>query len=151
MYSPTDSQAVRAANDGIRDCETVLLGLRQTHPHRLASVLMTFALGSIFSGAGLNLETSWFAAAWALLNLASFHYLTAPSIASVEALHMMVTFLFATGRPKAAKAAWPILGACIRTACSVGLHRDSGRWAVSGDRKAHRDRLAWECITYDVL
>lgn len=151
MYSPSNSEAVRATKERIFATAPIATAIRQAHPHRLASLVMAFALGSIFTHTNHEVLYSWFANAWRLLNLPASHHLSTPSIAAVETLHMMVTFLFATGRPKAAKAAWPMLGSCIRVACSLGLHRDSGRFGVTGPSKDHRDRLAWECISYDVL
>lgn len=135
MYSPSNSQMIRSTKEIIFDSRPLISGLRKIHPNRLALLVMVFALGSIFTRTNPEVVYSWFAIAWRLLNLPSSHHLTASSIALVETLHMMVTFLFATGRPKAPKAAWPILGSCVRVACSLGLHRNSGRFGLTGSSK----------------
>lgn len=140
-----------SALNGIYEAETIGIGLRRTHPHRLATVALALALGEVFQPNQHRRAFQLFSAASALLTTKSAHYLAASSIASIEALHMMVTFLFATGQPSAAKAAWPLLGQCMRLACALGLHRDCGDWGISGSDKTHRDTLAWECITYDIL
>lgn len=73
------------------------------------------------------------------------------SLAAVESLHLMISYLFATGRPDAAKAAWPFLGTCVKLACAIGLHKDSGRWGMMGRDEEQKERLWWECQTYDML
>jgi hypothetical protein len=151
MYTPTHKVELRSAVTGIYEAETVGIGLRRTHPHRLATVALALALGDLFQPHGHRRAFQLFSAASALLTTKSAHYLAASSIASIEVLHMMVTFLFATGQPSAAKAAWPLLGQCMRLACALGLHRDCAEWGISGSDKTHRNTLAWECITYDIL
>ena len=39
----------------------------------------------------------------------------------------------------------------MRLACAAGLHRDSGKWSMSGKAKEQREKLWWECWTYDML
>jgi hypothetical protein len=151
MYAPTDSRAIRLALSTIYTANSVLLGLQQIHPHRLATVCLALALGLVFTHPNRDRATDLFSAASALLTMNSAHFLTASSFASVEALHLMVTFLFATGQTNSVKAAWPLLGTCIRLACALGLHQDCGKWGVVGVDKTYRATLAWECITYDIL
>ena len=151
MYAPTDSGAVRLAMSEIFAADSISLGLRRIHPHRLATLSLTIALGIIFTHSQHDRAFLLFSAASSLLTLSSSHHLTEPTIASVEALHLMVTFLFATGQADSVRAAWPLLGSCMRLASALGLHRDCGKWGIVGEDKAHRETLAWECITYDVL
>ncbi|ORY28183.1 fungal-specific transcription factor domain-domain-containing protein [Naematelia encephala] len=157
MYCPTDRRAIYATLETIYSAPSLYVGVHRIGPHRLATLLMVFALGSIFSLGGSfatpSLPTAdyYFSAASSLLTVPKMHFMIQHSLAAVECLHMMVTFLFTTGQPEAAKAAWPLLGVCIRLACGMGLHRDSGTWGLSGKDKEERERLWWECLTYDML
>lgn len=153
MYSPTDRDAIAASLETIHAAETTAVGTHRVAPHRLASLLIALALGDLFTTPrnSKHDHRQLFSAASALITIPTNHYMVNHSLAAVETLHMMVTYLFTTGRPDAAKAAWPLLGACVRLACAVGLHRDSGKWGLSGKEREKRDRLWWECMTYDML
>ena len=128
-------------------------GIRHVNPARLATLLLAICLGRLFADRTCDAGSSLplFHAASSLLCHPSSHYLTRNSLAVVEALHMMVSFLFALGDPEAAKAAWPTLGLCVRLASAMGLHRDSRRWGYFCEGRDQRERLWWECFTYDIL
>ena len=152
MYVPTDRRAVSMALETIYSANTIYNGIHRISPHRLATVLLVFALGTTFSANPCAASSSYyFSSASALLTLSNTHFLVRHSLAAIECLHMMVSYLFTTGDSTAAKAAWPVLGICVRLACGMGLHRDSGTWGLAGRDKAERERLWWEIVTYDML
>lgn len=150
MYCPADIRAIRAVLEALyAEPRQLRTRLHRVPPHRLASVLMVFALALTFTNRPGT--TPLFSAASALLCVPEQHFMIRHSVAAVETLHLQVSYLFALGRPDAAKAAWPILGLCVRIACAMGLHRDPKAWNLSEDERNHRARLWWECATYDIL
>lgn len=151
MYTPVDGQAVTAVLESIYSAKSLHAGIHRVAPHRLASLVMIFALAHVFSFRPSSTHVRYYDAAWALLTIPGQNFFMRHSLAAVETLHLMVTYLFGTGRSDAARAAWPLLGLCVRTACAIGLHRDSAAWGLGGDAKVARDRLWWECATYDIL
>ncbi len=151
MYSPTDRQALHLAVETIYAAKDLYSGVHRIAPHRLASLLMTFALAIAFSSNIGSESALYFSAASSLLTIPKSHFMMRHSLASIECLHMMVTYLFTTGQTDAAKAAWPLLGTCVRLACGMGLHKDSGTWGLNGRDRHERERLWWECLTYDML
>lgn len=77
--------------------------------------------------------------------------MSTPTRGSVEALHLMVSFLFVFGDKEGAKAAWTVLGIAIRAAQSMGLHKNCAAWGLGPDEVEERSRLWWETLTYDLL
>ncbi|RXK39802.1 hypothetical protein M231_02995 [Tremella mesenterica] len=153
MYTPTDRRAIASTLETIYTPASIITGLHNVPPHRLATFLMALALGHVFADhtSPAPQAQRLFSIASALLTLPRHHFMVKHSTAAVECLHMMVSFLFSTHQPEAGKAAWPLLGTCIRIACAVGLHRDGTRWGLAGVEKENRERLWWECMTYDLL
>jgi len=153
MYVPSDRIEMSKALRTIYSAQTVHLGIHRVAPHRLATVLLAFALALKFSSSVAALSPAYlFSAASALLTTPKMHFMVEHSLASVECLHMMVSFLFTTGDSTSAKAAWIVLGLAIRLAFAMGLHRDSSKWGVvAGPAKREKDRLWWELMTYDML
>lgn len=154
MYCPLDAEAVRAALETIYNGEhephLLRSRLLQVAPHRLATVLMMFALGLLFGTDSVETRP-YLNAATALLTLPDQHFMVHHSLAAVETLHMMVTYLFGIGNSDSAKAAWPLLGLAVRTACAMGLHRDASKWGLGPAQLNNRSRIWWECATYDIL
>ncbi|RSH89110.1 hypothetical protein EHS25_002776 [Saitozyma podzolica] len=146
-----DTYPVTAVLESIYSAKSLHAGIHRVAPHRLASLVMIFALAHVFSFRPSSTHVRYYNAAWALLTIPGQNFFMRHSLAAVETLHLMVTYLFGTGRSDAARAAWPLLGLCVRTACAIGLHRDSAAWGLGGDAKIARDRLWWECATYDIL
>lgn len=151
MYCPSDRHAIQAALETMYSAPSFYVGVHRVSPHRLATVLMAFALAEIFTRGSFSTAACYFSSASSLLTMPKLHFMVQHSLAAVECLHMMVTFLFSTGQPGSAKAAWPLLGMCIRVGCALGLHRDASSWGVMGQEKTQRERLWWECLTYDML
>lgn len=151
MYRPTNRLAMSAAISDIYAFNDKSLNVRASDPHRLSTVLMAIALGKVFSDNPEPNHEQLFVWACGMLTLPDYHFLVCHSLASVETLHMMVSYLLAKGEPSAAKAAWITCGLAVRTAAALGLHRDTSRWGLSGQDKEIRERLWWECFTYDVL
>ena len=154
MYAPTDRLSIEETLETVYS-SSHQLGIHSVAPHRLATFFIAIALGSMFADAASGLtyldHHRCFAAACALLTLPKHHFMVRHSLASVEALHMAVSYLFSTHQPESAKAAWPLLGVCIRTACAMGLHRDASKWGLKDVEAEKRQRLWWDCVTYDLL
>jgi hypothetical protein len=151
MYHPVDRKAVGHILDGIYNSQSIDQAIHHVPPHRLATVLMVFALAMVFTNRPMAQSTALFNAASALLCVPERHFMVRHSLAAVETLHMMVSYLFNVGHADGPKAAWHILGMCVRSAVSIGLHRDASDWGLSLEQQEHRRRLWWETATYDVL
>lgn len=151
MYRPADRPTISNIVEDIYAAESLREQIHHVPPHRLASVLMVFALGMSFSGRPMAQSNLLFNTASALLCVPERHFMVRHSLAAVETLHMMVSYLFGLPHSDGPKAAWQILGVCVRTATSIGLHRDSSQWGLSADQQAWRAQLWWETITYDIL
>lgn len=151
MYHPVDRFAVGHILEGIYNNSSINEAIHHIPPHRLATVLMVLALGMVFSDRPMAQSAALFNAASALLCVPERHFMVRHSMAAVETLHMMVSYLFNVGHSDGTKAAWQILGMCTRIACSIGLHRDASEWGLSVEQQEHRRVLWWECTTYDVL
>ncbi|BEJ00626.1 hypothetical protein CcaverHIS631_0504830 [Cutaneotrichosporon cavernicola] len=151
MYRPADRPAISAVLESIYSAPSLKEQIHHVPPHRLASVLMILALGLSFLGRPMTQTIPLFNAASALLCVPERHFMVRHSLASVETLHMMVSYLLGLPHSDGPKAAWQILGLCVRTAGSIGLHRDSEQWGLSSEQQALRAQLWWECVTYDIL
>ena len=106
MYCPSDRPSIETNLALIFSAPSLHLGTHRIAPHRLATILLVFALGHIFSDGQLtNINhRQLFSTASALLTIPKHHFMIRHTLAAVECLHMMVTYLFSTGRPDAAKA-----------------------------------------------
>lgn len=154
MYCPTDRHAIDETVQTIYNASSRYRGGHRVAPHRLATLLMIFALAEVFTSRNQSRSSPalrYFAAASTLLSLPKANFLVHHSLAAVECLHLMVSFLFATGQQESAKAAWPLLGSCVRLACGLGLHRDAATWGLNNRQKNQRGKLWWDCLTYDIL
>lgn len=154
MYCPLDNTAVLAALGiiyrGDLDPASLRSRLVGISPHRLATIMMVFALAMLFSVRDGDTRR-YFNAATALLTVPDKHFMVRHSIEAVECLHMMVSYLFGLGHGDAAKAAWPVLGLAVRTACALGMHREGSRWGLTLEQRENRSRIWYECATYDIL
>jgi hypothetical protein len=66
----------------------------------------------------------------------------------VEALHLVTTFLFNLGEPRASQAAWLLLGVALRTGQAIGLHQ---QWKLGPEEAEQRQRVWRECLVYERL
>ncbi|KAM0789787.1 hypothetical protein ACM66B_006639 [Microbotryomycetes sp. NB124-2] len=133
---------------------------RSLHPHRLALLLSVFAIAVVFQrpigpgheeNVGSSMQNKYFNAASTLLAAAPHHFMSRPTVASVQTLHVMVSFLFCSGDREGAKGAWTLLGAAMRSAQSLGLHKNCDSWNLPSEETAERARTWWELFTYDLL
>ncbi|KAK4052952.1 hypothetical protein OIO90_004076 [Microbotryomycetes sp. JL221] len=128
------------------------------HPHRLALLLSVFAIAVVFQQP-ISCEQAnetlvnhkFFNAASSLLAAAPHNFMSRPTLASVQALHVMVSFLFCSGDREGAKSAWTLLGATMRAAQSLGLHLNCESWNLPREETVERARTWWELFTYDLL
>lgn len=150
MYRPIENDTVSKVLELIYSGPPVREQIHRVPPHRLASVMMVFALALAYEGQRPE-SAKYFNAASALLCVPERHFMVRHSVAAVETLHLMVSYTFNNSHPDGAKAAWPILGLCIRLANSIGLHRDQGEWGLSEAQKEHHAVLWWESMTYEIL
>lgn len=141
MYCPTDCQALNTALEVVYSSTNRQIGIHKEAAPRLATLLLALALGRLFSEKSRPEAYHLFSAASALITIPTHHFLVRHSLAAVEALHMMVTFLFTSGQTESARAAWLILRMAIRLACAMGLHRNSAEWGLQGRERSVRERL----------
>nr|XP_018260038.1 uncharacterized protein I303_06955 [Kwoniella dejecticola CBS 10117]OBR82196.1 hypothetical protein I303_06955 [Kwoniella dejecticola CBS 10117] len=74
------------------------------------------------------------------------------SILFVQSIHIMSRYLSNSFRgPKATLGFWSCLGMAVRSAQSMGLHRDGRRWKLPAEEIETRRRVFWEIYTEDVL
>ncbi|KAL1407402.1 hypothetical protein Q8F55_006834 [Vanrija albida] len=151
MYRPLDRLAAREALQLIYSGGSISERIHHVPPHRLATVLMVFALAITFTNGPMSQSMPFFNAASALLCVPERHFMVRHTLSSVETLHMMVSYLLTLGNALSAKAAWPLIGLCVRIACAIGLHRDPSSWGLSAKQEEDRARLWWECVTYDMF
>nr|XP_019009530.1 uncharacterized protein I206_06179 [Kwoniella pini CBS 10737]OCF48311.1 hypothetical protein I206_06179 [Kwoniella pini CBS 10737] len=70
------------------------------------------------------------------------------SILFVQSIHIMSRYLSNSFRgPKATLGFWSCLGMAVRSAQSMGLHRDGKRWKLPPEEIELRRRVFWEFIT----
>ena len=150
-YCPLNHQASYATVESVYASPQRSKAIQDIPKHRLASVFMAMALGRVFSDSNRTASDRLFDAASALLTDPDHHFLVQPTLASIETLHMMVSYLFAVGRARSTRAAWSLLGTSVRLACSMGLHKDPSSWGITEKEKGIRQRLWWELFSYDVL
>ncbi|WRT64573.1 uncharacterized protein IL334_001505 [Kwoniella shivajii] len=119
--------------------------------HKIACVFLVMALGAMFD-----------------LNRPPFHHrgeqlfrigrtcisivgLENSSPATVQALHLMGTYILNDKRGNGAEVFWPILGTAVKVAQSLGLHRDGSHFGLSPYEIEERRQVWWEVVTYDRL
>ncbi|KAM0747622.1 hypothetical protein T439DRAFT_292608, partial [Meredithblackwellia eburnea MCA 4105] len=159
MYHPTSFEALQNDISILYRGSDLTANVQDLHPHRLAALLAVLAIAELFStprvseaGPGSSARSiHYFNAASSLLTVNPHNFLYQPSLGAVEALHTMVSFLFCLGDREGAKAAWPLLGLALRTAQSMGLHKDALRWGMDPSEVAERSRIWWETLVYDLL
>lgn len=151
MYHPTSQQSLRHDLSVLYRTSDTVACVQDLHPHRLAALFAVFALAEIFTTARSHRGILFFNTSSALLTVNPHNFLCQPTLGAVEALHTMVSFLFCLGDRDGAKAAWPLLGLCLRTAQSMGLHKDASKWGMAIVDAQERSRVFWETLTYDLL
>nr|GAT42913.1 predicted protein [Mycena chlorophos] len=70
-----------------------------------------------------------------------------PSIPAIQALVLMVHYMFFSGTGNDAR--WVLMGLVVKLAHSLGLHRDSQRWNLDPLETYKRRCLLYEIYTYD--
>lgn len=156
MWRPISTATAQANLDAIYSASDLVCGIQQLEPHRLASFLIVLALGSLFSSNEPTVESSttsstYFNLASALLSFGPYHFLSFPTMAAVETMHGMVSYLFCSGDREAGRAAWPLLGLCSRTAQGIGLHKRWNQASANPTEAQDRSRVWWEVMSYDLL
>ncbi|GAA5981002.1 hypothetical protein JCM10908_003948 [Rhodotorula pacifica] len=129
------------------------------HPHRVATLLLIFALAETFARPLIptnatdhqHTATVFFNSASFLLSAAPYPFLSRPTVAAVKSLHLMVSYLFCSVNREGARSAWTILGLASRAAQSLGLHKNCAVWQISPEEVEERSRVWWELLTYDLL
>lgn len=72
-----------------------------------------------------------------------------PSVALVQAQVLLGTYILNDNDADGAERYWPILGSAIKSAQSVGLHRDGAAFGLSPAEVDERRVLFWELMEYD--
>ncbi|WVN87270.1 uncharacterized protein L203_102447 [Cryptococcus depauperatus CBS 7841] len=73
------------------------------------------------------------------------------SPATVQAIHLMGTYILNDKRGNGGEVFWPILGTAVKIAQSLGLHRDGSHYGLSQYEIEERRIVWWEIVTYDRL
>ncbi|WWD21698.1 hypothetical protein CI109_106184 [Kwoniella shandongensis] len=121
------------------------------NPHKLACVFLIMAIGSMFD---LNRPPfhprgeQLFLLGRACISTLGIEH---ASPATVQALHLMGTYILNDKRGNGAEVFWPILGTAVKIAQSLGLHRDGSHFGLSQYEIEERRVVWWELVTYDRL
>ncbi|KAL1413451.1 hypothetical protein Q8F55_001218 [Vanrija albida] len=123
----------------------------KAHPHKLACVFLMMAVGSM-----MDLRAQpWhprserlFLLGRACLSLVGLEH---ASPATVQALHLMGTYILNDRLGNGAEVFWPILGTALKVTQSLGLHRDGTHFGLSPYEVDERRQVFWEIVTYDRL
>jgi len=158
MWRPIAPATAQRHLNSIYSAPNVVDGIQLLEPHSLASFLIVLALGSFFTppipGASPPEAipgSSYFNLASALLSFGPYHFLSFPTMAAVETLHGMVSYLFCSGDRDGGRQAWPLLGLCSRVAQGIGLHKRWNKASANPTEAQDRSRVWWEVISYDLL
>ncbi|WAR60197.1 hypothetical protein PtB15_9B134 [Puccinia triticina] len=118
---------------------------------RLALLYSIFSLSVLFDPAVQALHPDarkWHDAAETCLR--STDYLSSPSLAIVQAIHAMGTYVM-NSRADGAETFWPVLGTAMRLCQSMGLHRDGSNWGLQSSELESRRRTFHEILSLDRL
>ncbi|KAL1412387.1 hypothetical protein Q8F55_000132 [Vanrija albida] len=119
-----------------------------TPPHALACVFLAMALGVLFDIGRAPFHPrgrELFLIAQDILHRAP----SPPSVALVQAQVLLGTYILNDNDADGAERYWPILGSAIKSAQSVGLHRDGAAFGLSPEQVDERRVLFWELMEYD--
>ncbi|WVQ75829.1 hypothetical protein IAR50_005462 [Cryptococcus sp. DSM 104548] len=120
--------------------------------HKLACVFLVMALGVMydlhrppFDPRGEQL----FSLGRACISTVGIEH---ASPATVQALHLMGTYILNDKRGNGGEVFWPILGTAVNVAQALGLHRDGSNYGgLSQYEIEERRQTWWEVVTYDRL
>ncbi|KAI7946657.1 hypothetical protein MJO29_011184 [Puccinia striiformis f. sp. tritici] len=118
---------------------------------RLALLYSIFSLSVLFDPTVQALHPDarkWHDAAETCLR--STDYLASPSLATVQAIHTMGTYVM-NSRADGAETFWPVLGTAMRLCQSMGLHRDGSNWGLQSSELESRRRTFHEILSLDRL
>lgn len=118
---------------------------------RLALLYSIFSLSVLFDPTIQALHPDarkWHDAAETCLR--STDYLSSPSLAVVQAIHAMGTYIM-NSRVDGAETFWPVLGTAMRLCQSMGLHRDGSNWGLQSSELESRRRTFHEILSLDRL
>ncbi|WWC86691.1 uncharacterized protein L201_001568 [Kwoniella dendrophila CBS 6074] len=119
--------------------------------HKMACVFLVMALGAMFD---LNRPPfhprgeQLFRFGRSCLNFLGLEH---ASPATVQALHLMGTYILNDKRGNGAEVFWPILGTAVKVAQGLGLHRDGSHFGLLPYEIEERRQVWWEIVTYDRL
>ncbi|WOO81902.1 putative transcriptional regulatory protein [Vanrija pseudolonga] len=119
-----------------------------TAPHALACVFLAMALGVLFDIARAPFHPrgrELFLIAQDILHRSP----SKPSVALVQAQVLLGTYILNDNDADGAERYWTILGSAIKSAQSVGLHRDGAAFGLSPAEVDERRVLFWELMEYD--
>ncbi|KXN89399.1 hypothetical protein AN958_05772 [Leucoagaricus sp. SymC.cos] len=150
MYNPIPrSLFIRTFLDPIYGT-TGIPSLTTVHSHKLSVFFIFLANGALYDEtSGEN--THWLSARYHQLARAALSLdpmLTDATVATCEALFMMIRFLFNSDR-SANEERWLLTGLAARVAQMIGLQRDSGGWNLPGDEIQRRRSIFWCIWTWD--
>nr|XP_019004911.1 transcriptional regulatory protein [Kwoniella mangroviensis CBS 8507]OCF68372.1 transcriptional regulatory protein [Kwoniella mangroviensis CBS 8507] len=123
----------------------------QPNPHKLACVFLVMAIGAMFD---LNRPPfhprgeQLFRLGRSCISIVGLEH---ASPATVQALHLMGTFILNDKRGNGGEVFWPILGTAVKVAQSLGLHRDGSHFGLSPYEIEERRQVWWEVVSYDRL
>jgi hypothetical protein len=71
------------------------------------------------------------------------------SLATVQALVLLGTYVLNDNNGSGAESYWPLLGNAVKIAQAVGLHRDGEVFGLDARDVDERRKVYWELIEYD--
>nr|XP_019008279.1 transcriptional regulatory protein [Kwoniella pini CBS 10737]OCF47060.1 transcriptional regulatory protein [Kwoniella pini CBS 10737] len=119
--------------------------------HKMACVFLVMAIGAMFD---LNRPPfhprgeHLFRLGRSCINVIGLEH---SSPATIQALHLMGTYILNDKRGNGAELFWPIIGTAVKIAQSLGLHRDGASFGLSPYEVEERRQVWWELVTYDRL
>nr|XP_018265258.1 transcriptional regulatory protein [Kwoniella dejecticola CBS 10117]OBR87416.1 transcriptional regulatory protein [Kwoniella dejecticola CBS 10117] len=119
--------------------------------HKMACVFFVMAIGAMFD---LNRQPfhprgdQLFQLGRSCINARG---LENASPATIQALHLMGTYILNDKHGNGAELFWPIIGTAVKVAQSLGLHRDGTSFGLSSYEVEERRQVWWELVTYDRL
>ncbi|CAO1616769.1 unnamed protein product [Jaminaea pallidilutea] len=123
------------------------------HPHRLALIFSVLSLGVLFDVAPGAKESGaaehFYQCSWAALSFSNLN--NHNSIESVQTIHLIGQYLCNRKSGRNADSFYPLIGYAVRSAVSMGLHRDAQAWNLSKKELQERRRLFWELFACDAF
>lgn len=119
------------------------------HPHRVSLIFSVLSLGVLFDVGRPEHHTAerYYHWSWAALQLSNPG--DANTLEHVQTIHLVGQYLCNRKNGKHADSFFPLMGTAMRSAISLGLHREGTAWNLAPAELEDRRRLFWELYASD--